>query len=91
MIIISIISLVLSSISITAVIIFLLKQKKETVSANAMQITTDIDIGKCSVIGNDLKSFEIKICSNGHNYIYKVKDGELSSIKSDSMPKEYKY
>ena len=56
-----------------------------------MQATTDIDIGKCSVIGKDLESFEIKIYSNGKNYIYTIKNGEISAVKTDNMTEEFKY
>lgn len=91
MLIISIASLVISLISLSFALFIFLKKQHKNVSGNVMQVTTDIDIGKCSVIGKNLESFDIKIYSNGKNYIYSVKNGEIASVKTDNMPEEFKY
>ncbi len=91
MILISIIALVISLVSLLFVLILFLKRSQKRSPENVMQVTTDIDIGKCSVIGKDLGSFDIKIYTNGKNYIYSVKNGEISSVKTDNMSEEVKY
>lgn len=91
MLIISIVSLVISFISLSFALLLFIKKQQKNISGNVMQATTDIDIGKCSVIGKDLESFEIKIYSNGKNYIYTIKNGEISAVKTDNMTEEFKY
>lgn len=91
MFILTIISLCISIVSLIVVFLIFIKHCKLKSSTKVMQVTTDIDIGKCSIIGNNKDSFEIKIYSNGKNYNYFVKDGELSAIKTDNMKKEFKY
>lgn len=91
MLIFAISSLVVSIVSLSGMFYLLIKQHKHKAVVKKIQTSTDIDIGKCFVLGDDINSFEIKICSNGKSYTYTVKDGDLSSIKSDSMSKEFNY